>query len=358
MHAVAMIDANLLNLILTYSASHRSRLLNHLEPANRIAGWVKDVFPALRRTLSDPSGQISNSNLATAILLASLEIVNPSTFEVKVPWQQHLQIARRMILARGGANSVHRRDKVSYFLTRWFAYLDVMGSLSGGRNDRPLFSGDYWAIDNSDHDQDYQIDCLLGFTSRCVSILAKIADLARSCESERIDPAGNVREDWQPSRETRKEAERLKGDLMEARMHRYQGCPHRRASTQIEDNSYNLELVTTNEAFHHAGLIHVNRRVLGKSSMDSEVQFAVREIVSALYKVRKGGTAEGCLLFPMFTAGCEAQEAEQRERIMERLKRMEGLGMSHVRKARALMERVWETGRSWETLVTGEDFFG
>ena len=357
-YAVAISDTNLLNLILTYSASHRSRLLNYPEPANRIALWVQDVFPALRRTLSDPTRQISNSNLATAILLASLEIVNPSTFEVKVPWQQHLHIARQMILARGGANSVHRKDKVSYFLTRWFAYLDVMGSLSGGRNDRPLFSGDYWTTDSSDHDQDYQIDCLLGFTSRCVSILAKIADLARNCENERIDPAGNVREDWQPSNETRKEAERLKGDLMEARMHRYQGCPHRRASTQIEDNSYNLELVTTNEAFHHAGLIHVNRRVLGKSSMDPEVQFAVREIVSALFKVRKGGTAEGCLLFPMFTAGCDAREPEQRERIMERLKRMEGLGMSHVRKARALMERVWQTGRPWETLVTGEDFFG
>lgn len=355
---MAIHDTNLLNLILTYSASHRSRLLNHPEPATRIALWVQDVFPALRRTLSDPSGHISDSNLATAILLASLEIVNPSTFDVKVPWQQHLHIARRMILARGGANSVHRRDKASYFLTRWFAYLDVMGSLSGGRNDRPLFSGDYWATDSSDKDQDYQIDCLLGFTSRCVSILAKIAELARNCENERIDPAGYVREDWQPSVETRKEAERLKADLMEARMHRYQGCPHRRASTQIEDSSYNLELVTTNEAFHHAGLIHVNRRVLGKSSMDPEVQFAVHEIVSALYKVRKGGTAEGCLLFPMFTAGCDAQEPEQRERIMERLKRMEGLGMSHVRKARALMEKVWETGRPWETLVTGEDFFG
>ena len=178
MLTVAIYDTNLLNLILTYSASHRSRLLNHPEPANRIALWVQDVFPALRRTLSDPNRQISNSNLATAILLASLEIVNPSTFEVKVPWQQHLHIARQMILARGGANSVHRKDKVSYFLTRWFAYLDVMGSLSGGRNDRPLFSGDYWATDSSDDDQDYQIDCLLGFTSRCVSILDKIADMA------------------------------------------------------------------------------------------------------------------------------------------------------------------------------------
>lgn len=356
-YIVAVHNPNLLNLLLTYSASHRSSLLNHPEPVNRIAIWVQDVFPSLRRALSDPSRQISNSNLATAIMLSSLEILNPNTFEVKVPWQKHLHIARQMILARGGANSLRRRDKVSYFLIRWFAYLDVMGSLSGGRNDRPLFSGEYWASD-ADDGQEYQIDCLLGFTSRCVSILAKIGELARNCEGERVDPTGNLKEDWEPSLHVREAAEGLKADLMEARMHRYQGCPHRRASTQIEDNSYNLELVTTNEAFHHAGLIHVNRRVLGKPSTDPEVQFAVREIVSALYKVRKGGTAEGCLLFPMFTAGCDARERSQRERIMERLKRMEGLGMSQVRKARALLEKVWETGRPWETLVTGEFFFG
>ena len=355
---MAVQDPNLLNLLLTYSASHRSRVLNHPEPANRIAMWMSDVFPSLRRALDDPNRQISNSNLATAIMLASLQILNPNTFEIAVPWQQHLHVARQMILARGGANSVHRQDKVSYFLTRWFAYLDVLGSLSGGKTDQPLFSGKYWAKDNSGDDQDYQIDCLLGFTSRCVSILAKIAEVARTCDSERIDPAGNVKLNWKPSQATREEAGRLKEDLVEARQHRYQGCPHRRTSTQIEDSSYEVELVTTNEAFHHAGFIHVNRRILGKPSTDSEVQFAVREIVSALYKVRKGGTAEGCLLFPMFTAGCEAQDDMQKAKIMERLQRMEGLGMSTVKKAKALMEKSWETGRPWETLVSGDFFLG
>lgn len=319
---------------------------------------MTDVFPSLRRALNDPSRQISNSNLAAAIMLASLQILNPNTFEVEISWQQHLHIARQMILARGGANSVHRNDKVSYFLTRWFAYLDVLGSLSGGQNDQPLFSGNYWANDNSGEEQEYQIDCLLGFTSRCVSILAKIAVLAKACDSERIDSAGNINENWQPSQEIVDEAGRLKNDLVEARQHRYQGCPHRRASTQIEDSSYAVELVTTNEAFHHAGFIHVNRRILGKPSTDPEVQFAVREIVSALYKVRKGGTAEGCLLFPMFTAGCDAQDETQKRKILERLQRMEGLGMSTVKKARALMEKVWATGKPWESLVTGEDFLG
>jgi len=61
------------------------------------------------------------------------------------------------------------------------------------------------------------------------------------------------------------------------------------------------------------------------------VRDAVREIVGALYKVRKGSTAEACLLFPMFTAGCDAQDEKQRVLIMDRLKGVEEFGMSQVR---------------------------
>ena len=328
---MAVKDTNLLHLLLAYSASHRARLLKQHEPANRIALWVQDVFGTLRRALDDPTGQISNVNLATAIMLASLEIISPNTFDVPVPWQKHLNVARRMIIARGGAQSVHRKDKVSYFLSRWFAYLDVLGSLSGGKNDQPLFSGDYWVVDDLDGEHDFQIDCLLGFTSRCVSILAKIAELARQCDNGRIDSNGNIRGDWTPPDQTVEAASKLKYDLQEARMHRYKGCPHRPRKNATEDGWDLLEMVATNEAFHWAGLIHLNRRVLGKASSDVEVQIAVREIEGALYKVRKGGTAEACLLFPMFTAGCDAQRPDQRARIMERLRSVEGSGMTQVR---------------------------
>ncbi|KAL8672671.1 MAG: hypothetical protein Q9168_002877 [Polycauliona sp. 1 TL-2023] len=361
---MAIHDINLLHLLLAYSASHRALLLKHPEPANRIAIWVKDVFPTLRRALTDPDAPITNSNLATAIMLASLEIISPNAFEVTVPWQTHLTVARRMILARGGAQSVHRKDKVSYFLSRWFAYLDVLGSLSGSKNET-LFGGNYWA--NDDSDDDFQIDCLLGFTSRCVSILACIAELARQCDSQRISPeTGDIMDNWTPDYDTLQKAEQLKLDLQDARMHRYKGCPHRPSTPVLhrrrgkdgDEAGWDLlEMVATNEAFHWAGLIHLNRRILGKRSEDVEVQIAVREIVSALFKVRKGGTAEACLLFPIFTAGCDAQERGQRDVIIERLSSIEESGMTQVHKARTLIEKVWETGRPWETLVSGE-FFG
>ena len=320
-----------MHLLLAYSASHRARLLNHPEPANRIAIWVRDVFPALRHALADSTGQISSSNLAAAIMLASLEIVSPDAFEVPVPWQLHLNIARKMIIARGGPRFAHKKDKVSCFLSRWFAYLDVLGSLSGGTNDQPVSSGDYWSSDdNLDEEDDFQIDCLLGFTSRCISILAKVAELARRCDLERIDSDGNIVESWRPSLQVVQVAEKLRSDLQVARTHRYKGCPHRQSSSDIEDGWGSLEMAATNEAFHWAGLIHLDRRVLGKRSEDQEVQNSVRQIVGTLFKVRKGGTAEAGLLCPMFAAGCDAIEMAQREIILERMRSVEGSGMTQV----------------------------
>ena len=346
---VAVRDINLLHLLLAYSASHRARLLQHPEPVNRIAIWVRDVFPALRHALTSAAAPITNANLATAIMLASIEIVSPNTFEVPVPWQTHLSLARSMVLARGGAQSVHRKDKVAYFLSRWFAYLDVLGSLSGGKNDQPLFSGNYWANDNADDgeddEQEFEIDCLMGFTSRCISILAKIAELARQCDNERINTDGSVRPDWKPNLHVIEAAEKLKRDLEDARMHRWGGCPHRRASTASPDSSWDfLEMVATNDAFHWAGLVHLDRRALGKPSDDPEVQLAVREIVGALGKVRRGGTAEANLLFPMFTAGCDASDRRMRGEIMERLRGVEASGMTQVSVSCRLIWCCWSCG--------------
>lgn len=329
---VAVGDSNLLHLLLAYSASHRARLLNHREPTNRIARWVRDVFPSLRRALDDPTGQVSNTNLATAIMLASLQIISPNTFEVEVSWQNHLRTARSMLLARRGAGSVHRKDRVSYFLSRWFAYLDVLGSLSGGKNDQPVFIGDYWVDDDVDEGgYSFQIDCLLGFTSRCISILAQVAELARICDSERINAEGVILDNWRPPNARIAQAEQLKLDLQESRTRRYPGCcPHHHDGEEDEESWDSVEMEATNDAFHWAGLVHLNRRVLGKNSQDREVQTAVKEIVNALDRVRKGSTAEACLLFPMFTAGCDALEGDQRNNIMGRLKVVEGTGMTHV----------------------------
>jgi hypothetical protein len=285
----------------------------------------------MRASLAN-SENISNSTLAPAIMMASLEIISPNTFEVPISWQDHLMMARQMIIARGGARSLDKHDRVAYFLSRWFAYLDVLGSLSGHKNDQPLGSF-YWSSENASADEDYQIDCLMGFTNRCVGILARIAELAKQCEPHRIDESGNIRTGWRPEPEIVWQAEQIRKELEQGIRHPpgFRGCNHRSADSDDSGGDWDdIEIYATNEMFHWAGLIHLFRRVLGKPVTDPEVQNAVLQIVALLYKIRRGSTAEACLLFPMFAAGCDAVDEGHREKIMERLRSVEGFGIAQV----------------------------
>ncbi|PBP17323.1 c6 zinc finger domain containing protein [Diplocarpon rosae] len=355
---MALQDYNLLNLLLAYSALHRARLLGQPEPELRIALWVQDIFPNLRKALSDPNQIITNANLATAIMLASLEIISPKSFGVEVPWQNHLDTARQMIAARGGPQNVHtasRGDRVLAFLWSWFAYLDVLGSLSGVKTNSSTLS---WILDSEiDDENDYQIDCTLGFTSKCVRLLANVAELSRICDSERIDSYHEIIPGWKPSENMVDRAENLEHELMKSRRHLFKPCRHMQSWGEAAFQRYSVEMSATNEAFHWAGLVHLHRRILGKSTKHRDVQTAVGEIFGVLNKLRRGSSAEACLLFPMFTAGCNTEDARRRNDILDRVKGMEMVGLTQVLKARSLMERVWKTGKPWETLVDGE-FFG
>jgi hypothetical protein len=356
---VAVADENIMNLLLAYSAAHRARMLNHPEPSNRIAVWVQDVFPRLRQALVENPNDVSDNTLAAVIMMASLEIICSGTFEVPISWQNHLTMARQMIVARGGTGGMSRQNHVANFLSRWFAYLDVIGSLSGNKNDTPLGSS-YWSDHSATPEEEFEIDCLLGFTTRCIGSLARIFELAKVCEPLRINDDGNLVNDWVPGPDVVQQAIQIRRELEEGLLERNirKGCNHRAyASTESEGAWDATEIYATNEMFHWAGLIHLYRRVLGKPASDAEVQYAVREIAGLLYKIRRGSTAEACLLFPMFAAGCDMEDQGQREKIMQRLKSVEGFGMANTPRVATLLQNVWDTGKPWESLRSGE-FFG
>jgi hypothetical protein len=263
-------------------------------------------------------------------MLASLEIICPRAFGVEIPWQQHLTVARQMIVARLEANPKSEISTTFGFLLRWFAYLGVLGRLTGGHKDFLSITEGLVAYD-SDGENGYQIVCLLGFTSRCASILAKIADLAALCATRRFDEDCNEWPGWAPADDVRRQAEQLIEDLEHARTSSLiQHCPHLHSTEEEAYQWDRREMAATNEAYHLAGLVHLHRRVLGKPSIDNDVQTAVREIIRLLHQVRKASAAEACLLFPMFTAGCDALGMEERDFILERMKGVEGIGMSQV----------------------------
>ncbi|KAK8114684.1 uncharacterized protein PG998_000820 [Apiospora kogelbergensis] len=316
-----------------------------------------DDLLALVLAYSDPRKNFSDANLASAIMLASLEIVSPKIFGYSIPWQKHLSLARELITARPGGlhyQGNFRQDNVCSFLWSWAAYLDVIGSLSGGPKDSSTaWMFDYEIEDRSDgYDE---IDCIMGFTTRCVYLLAKIADLARKCDAERLTlqhqhPATTR---WKPDAETLALGLKLEADIKESMIQPPRPCKHIHTKGNLEKWG-RVGLAATNKAFHWAGLIHIYRRILGRPSEDTDVQTAVKKIIDCFDNIRRHGTSEQSMLFPTFTAGCDALEPSQRDFILERFETGEAHGMTQVRKARRLMLKVWETGQPWETLLSTE----
>jgi hypothetical protein len=113
-------------------------------------------------------------------------------------------------------------------------------------------------------------------------------------------------------------------------------------------------MAALDDAYRIAGLVHLHRRVLGRSSADPEVGMTVGSLMETLARIPRGGSAEVCCLFPLFTAGCEVRDLALRQEIRNRVKSCEAAGMKQIRRARKLMERTWEEQLPWTDLANGE----
>lgn len=327
--------------------------------------WVQDIFPALRRALNDPNQSISNANIATGIMLASLEIVSPTAFGYQIPWQRHLGLARDLIASRPDGirwtRNWTQEDQVRAFLWSWLAYLDVLGTLSGGRGE----SSTAWILEyqKDEYEEEWdEIDCIMGMTTRCVYVLAKIAELAKECDALRASHAQQRQQDrssgtsknaWIPPKDIIQRVWALEDEAKASMAVPPQPCKHLHASGNVA-NWEQKEIAALNESFHWAGLVHLHRRVLTKPSSHVDVQAAVLKIHALLDCIPVGGNPQASLLFPLFTAACETADEERRVLIRERIASMGQTGFMQVAKAKVLIEQVWDTGQPWENLVTTE----
>ena len=322
-YAVAIADSNLLNLTLAYSASHRARYLGHAEPANRIADWVSDVFPALRYALDNPHTSITDSHLATAVMLLSLKIISPSTFEVPIPWQSHLSLARGLFQEHA-EHMAYPGNRIGAFLARWLGYIDIMGTLSCRDGGPPLDM--YYSVMNAcstegEHDV-FSVDCFTGFSPRTGACLIRLGKLVHRCDNECFDDVGMFRLDWTASVDMILEAKCLVMEFEALRTQVHVNGKHYRGSP--------TDLLAMDRAFCCSALLHLHRRILGSSLFSPAVHEAQDGLLKALAQIEPGGSTEVGALFPLFTAGCEVQDTKQRMEILERFVILETTGMKQV----------------------------
>lgn len=323
---VAVADSNLLNLTLAYSASHRARYLGQPQPATRIADWVRDVFPTLRLALHDPHLHTTDGHLATAVMLLSLKIISPNTFEVPIPWQSHLSLARDLFRANLD-NMLYSANRIGGFLARWLGYIDIMGALSC-RNSGPPLDSYYHVIEASstytEHD-DLSVDCFTGFSQRTGAALIELGKLVHHADQEQIqtDPTSCA---WKPSANAVLGTEALVAEFETLRTKAH--VDHKRCGGASPS-----ELVAMDQAFCCSALLHLQRRVLNRDRSSTAVHGALDGLTKAMSQMEPGGCAEVGAVFPLFTAGCEAQDYDQRMEMLDRLTALEKTGMKQVRRS-------------------------
>jgi hypothetical protein len=380
---MAVEDDDLLNLMLAYSACHRARLLRGEEPVTRIAQWTQNVFPNLSVALMHP-GQLMITNVASWIMLASLEIISPRAFGVDIMWRRYLSSCHIVFNTLGRGASTPERQKQQFFLARWYGYLDVMGSLSGPASASPLDFGVYWVDDpnapplpplaprlkraktkkrgaKDDEEDDDQpnkddiIDCFLGCTLRCMRLLSEAAKMVKEAQPSRMDANGRLKADWQPPPGLAVRAAQLLSQLHLSCQRPTLTCMHESSDGHSGDNhGYGSpapssqggggggaaaiaaaakieEIRSTNTLYHWAGVIQVHRRVLNSAPRSASVRLAVGAVLAQLETIRAGSPAEACLLFPIFTAGCETEDPEEQMRFRRKIGEIEGFGMKQVR---------------------------
>ncbi|KAI1834143.1 transcriptional regulator family: Fungal Specific TF [Penicillium roqueforti] len=346
--SMAIGDSNLLNLLLAYSASHRARYLGHPEPANRIAHWVSKVFPTLRMALESSKEDITDSHLATAIMLLSLKIVSPRTFEVPITWKSHLKLARDLFLARS-EGMAHPGNRIGAFFARWLGYLDTMGSLSCRQAGPPLmiYHSILTACSAPDGHDEFGVDCFTGFTPRTGVFLIRLAQLVQECDNQLFDEMGNFRHDWHASAEMVLEAQSVLG-VVDGISERAHTSPEHHHGVESSD------MIAIEEAFRFAGLLHLHRRVLGSPRDSFPVKEVLRKLIDALGRMRPGAATEVCSLFPLFTAGCESRDPVQRSQLLDRFFVLESSGMKQIQNARQLMQHCWDEDLPWVALASGQ----
>ena len=260
--------------------------------------------------------------LARVLLLASLAVLtneDPTPYlgsRAEDHWQSCLHVARHLILRRPAIYRGGQKDEESCFLVRWFARLDVFGSFSDEEIGPPVPVDAYWPWDGT---KNRQVDCLLGTSRFCITILAKIATLVRRPVEPLTDEAAACKCLYA-------ELRMMRSALQEANANRFH---ERRECSDVQtDNLGFLERGFVDTALHQTGIFLISHYLLRGREL---FQVGLHRISPFVTDNVCGSVTEPCMLLPMLIVGVHTEDEWLSSRIMNQLTEMGESGLGRVR---------------------------
>lgn len=337
---MAFIDTSLLHALFSYASAHLAHFDAASAPTIPVTPQARLEFESqVTRGLAEAitKNSVSETTVASALVTSTAEVIGGDTSR----WLLHLEGAGHLINHLGPAKLLRTTDGA--FLLRYFAYHDIMASLSTRR--RTMVDGVYWV-----QDVDAAVragDSFVGLshhifrhvTTAC-DFIADTADLGlSSCPDRR-------------ARETLR-AEDMAQALRLQDLH-----------IQVDPADANTDaLIHHAEAFRHAALFYLYRHLLHFSDAGAVYRLRMQDCVSRILhhvaQVPANLCLEIALLFPLFMAGIGGSgDASTVEYVRDRLRGIEAwTKFRHVGRARELLEMLWDSGRTdWEAMLQELDW--
>ncbi|KAK6202329.1 fungal transcriptional regulatory protein [Scheffersomyces amazonensis] len=388
---MAMEYPSILTTLLAFSAKLRSNLIS----SNDTPAIVTDQLLArscneLLRLLKDKHSATADSTLATVLLLSCYEVFHSKDFDRH---RAHTIGARQIIMARRRSLEKNSNDDsshssntgtesdITFFLMRWFVYVDVIGALSATRNSHNYLSikddinayapaesvatiNEIERLEQSVVNPKRDIDHLLGFDVKFLPHFTEIALLIRKTNNflelnggdsstlpvEIITKALECKEKLMKAYE---EGERRRQKKLDKIMDYKIQKKKKQTNSNSPPNLTNLIeqdniLRCTNKSFCDMGILNLYRRVL-KIPRDSPL---VQQLANGIGNTAKDNfasksPADVCTIFCSFSAGCETLDEDMRQFFHDRFTKLIEMGNVNALKGLQIMTRCWQTGEDW-----------
>jgi hypothetical protein len=270
-----------------------------------------EAIHLLQEAIQDPHLADADPTLATVMMMQ----ISARLFgdEEEAYAANHLTGAKAMI-ARRRARFVKGRSSSAEFLNSLYAYHDILSSVSRGSSPLDIHGAEFTAIEGS---------AKMKGIAKVLQVVACISKFHEAAKAERL----------------LSHTSDLHGDNFNLGAQLQQTLLN---LTIDIDTSGTLDISFTAEAFRHAAFIYLYRVWLDMGSPNPTTLKHVRECLTYIEHVPVDSPLASSHVWPLFTAGCEAINATQRQFVRERFRAMyESRKFPSLKRVLRDIEDVW-----------------
>ncbi|KAH0257092.1 hypothetical protein KCU91_g16565, partial [Aureobasidium melanogenum] len=355
---VAAQTPHLLSAALALSCDQVRRLRGNdsIELQNRASFFLRKAITGLRKAMNDPTEAPAFSTICTVLFLCTNEVMAGNTMAMRT----HLNGAEHLLslaLGKSRHEAVADLDDQKLFLIRWFAVVDIFASIMS--LDKTTSSdGQFWSIGAPSSTPSPQyIDEFVGFSLELMPVLARIGRMAR-LQRRRKSLGSSLGSGYA---EMADDLDMLLADnilLTEQQLSLLFTRASSPSLSHTQDPVLVVEAVYVHQMFVHAALLHLYRRVQELPELDPKPAVALASMLDLLGKLRPESPANVLILWPLFTAGCEAEDPQLRDYIEACMNRIRNYGWGNADAASAALRAYWDQGNGerWDVFLERRGF--